>query len=222
LTTGLSAHGVGVTLPAGFEGRVFRRPGFGEVAESAADGPPAPPGEVPNTVMHVATIALPPDTGDFASGVVDRLQGDDVLVVLFEYASASIHAALFAHAGVPRALRADDFSPTVLQRVIPGQAGVQFFAHEAGRAFCLYVVLGSYARRKSLVDRVNALLATLVIDPLPPGVSAAPAPTTTTGPSTTTTSPATTAPPPTTAPPSTTSPSTTSTTPPSPPTTTTP
>jgi hypothetical protein len=195
---------------------VFRRPAFGEVAASAADGPPAPPAEVPNTILHAATIPLPPDTGDFASGVVDQLGGDDVLVVLFEYDAGSAHTTLFAHAGVPRVLRADDFSPTVLQRVIRGQAGVQYFAQEAGRAFCLYVVLGAYAKRKALVDRVNALLATLVIQPLPPGAAGFPGPTTTT---TTSPPPNTTVPPTTTTPPaSTTAPPTTSTTnPPTPP-----
>ncbi len=81
----LNAHGVSVTPPAGFEGRVFRRPAFGEVAASAADGPPAPPAEMPGVVVHVSTIALPTDIGDFASGAVDQLQVDDVLVILFEY-----------------------------------------------------------------------------------------------------------------------------------------
>ena len=94
--TDLSAHGISVTVPSGWEGRVFRRPAAGEVTASAADGPPAPPGEITNAVVHVATISLPPDTGDFASGAVERLGPDDALVVLFEYDAASVDQPLFA------------------------------------------------------------------------------------------------------------------------------
>src|SRR3954468_21677155 len=175
----LSAHGVSVTPPAGFEGRVFRRPAFGEVAASAADGPPAPPAEIPGVVVHVATIALPPDIGDFASGAVDQLEADDVLVVLFEYAAANLNEGLFARKGMPRALTVDDFSPTVMQRTIPGQAGCQYFFNEGGRAFCLYSVIGAYAQRAALVPKVNQVLATVQIVPAAPGpTGSTPAPTT--------------------------------------------
>ena len=106
-------------------------------------------------VVHVSTIALPTDIGDFASGAVDQLQVDDVLVILFEYEAASADQPLFGRKGLPRHLTADDFSPSVLQRTIPGQAGCQFFFTEGGRAFCLYAVIGSYAQRAVLVDKVN-------------------------------------------------------------------
>lgn len=189
----LNAHGVSVSPPAGFEGRVFRRPAFGDVTATGDEGPQAPPGEVPNTVVHVSTIALPPGTGDFASGAVDLLQVDDVLIVLFEYDAASATQPLFARNGLPRAVAADDFSPGVLQRAIPGQAGCQYFFNEGGRAFCLYAVIGAYAQRVALAAKVNAVLATVQIEPLPAvGPSGSPStPRTTTPPSTTTTIPST-------------------------------
>lgn len=214
----LNAHGVSVSPPAGFEGRVFRRPAQGEVSATGVAGSglaatgvvaaPAPAGEIPNTVVHVSTIALPPDTGDFASSAVEFLGQDDVLVVLFEYAAESVGQPLFARQGLPRALAGDDFSPGVLQRMIKGQAGCQTFFTENGRPFCLYVVIGSYARRGVLVNKVNSVLSTLQIDarasasssgaPASPGpVAPTPPPTTmfppattptTAGPATTTTS----------------------------------
>src|SRR3954452_491202 len=164
--TELAAHGIAVTLPAGWEGRVFKRPLAGEVAADAADGAPAAPGETTNAVVHVATIALPPGTGDFASGAVDQLGNDDVLIVLFEYGPASVNQPLFAAQGLPKSLDADEFNPNVLQRTIRGQAGVQKFFHDQGRAFCLYVVLGAFANRGRLVPLVNQVLATMTIAPL--------------------------------------------------------
>jgi hypothetical protein len=57
-----------------------------------------------------------------------------------------------------------DFSPAQLQRTIPGQSGTQYFFSEGGRAFCLYVVLGSHARRAHLVRKVRDVLDTLDLD----------------------------------------------------------
>jgi hypothetical protein len=191
--TELSAHGIEVTLPTGWEGRLFRRPRAGEAAAADAgiQGAPAASGETTNAVLHVSTIALPPDIGDFASGAVDQLGENDILVVLFEYDPSSADQPLFRARGIPRKLGPDDFSPNVMQRAIRGQCGVQRFFNEQGRAFCLYVVLGSFARRRQTFARVNEVLATLTIDPLDGSgtttTTTAPTTTTTTTPSSTTT-----------------------------------
>jgi hypothetical protein len=207
----LAAHGIEVSTPPGWEGRLFRRPMAGEAASADVQGKPAAPEESANAVLHVSTIALPPGIGDFASGAVDRLSHDDVIIVLFEYDAASADQPLFRPEGIPRQLVADDFSPNVMQRAIRGQAGSQKFFHDEGRAFCLYVVIGSYQRRAELVPKVNDVLATLTIAPLEPATTTAP-PSTTEAPttSTTTTEPATSEP---TTEPSTTEAPTTSTSP---------
>ena len=200
--TELAAHGIGVTLPTGWEGRVFRRPSSGEVAATGADGPPAPAGETTHAVLHVSTIALPPGVGDFASGAVDKLGLDDALIVLFEYDPASIDQPLFKAEGLPKRLAEGDFSPNVLQRNLKGQAGVQRFFHDAGRTFCLYVVLGAYVNRRKVLPAVNQVLATLTVD----AADATGAPTTSTSttvaPGSSTTEPSTTEPPSTTEAPS--------------------
>ncbi len=195
--TELVAHGIEVTLPSGWEGRLFRRPSSGEVAISAADGPPAPAGETTHAVLHVSTIALPIGVGDFASGAVDKLGNDDALIVLFEYDPASVDQPLFKAAGIPEGLTAEEFSPAVLQRAIKGQAGAQIFFHDSGRAFCLYVVLGSFANRRKLVAAVNEVLATLTIDQIGASgsVPSTTTPSSSTTPSTSTPDPTTTEPP---------------------------
>jgi hypothetical protein len=187
--TEIGAHGIAVTLPSGWEGRVFRRPMAGDLSASAADGAPAAPGETTYAVVHVATIPLPPGTADFASGAVERLGHEDALIVLFEYGPESVDQPLFEARGIPRSLDADQFNPSVLQRTLRGQAGVQRFFNDAGRAFCLYVVLGAYANRRRLVPQVNQVLASLTIDSSD-GATTTTAPdttTTTTAPDTTTT-----------------------------------
>jgi hypothetical protein len=165
----LRAHGVAVDVPPGWDGRISRRPEHGEVSAATADAPAAARGFTTQSVTHVASVPLPGDMADFGSGVVDDLGPDDALVVLLEYDPASAGTALFAAQGVPRALDPEGFNPNTLQRSLPGQAGVQLFFSEQGRALCLYVVLGAYSRRHEVVPRVNTVLETLLIEPLAPG-----------------------------------------------------
>jgi hypothetical protein len=119
----------------------------------------------PEPIVHLANFALPEERGDFGSGAVELMGDRDVFVVLFEYEPEAARTALFKTRGIPRTLTAADFDPTMLRRGIAGQAGYQTFFNEAGRAFCLYVVLGSSAARNRLIKLVNSVLATVQIAP---------------------------------------------------------
>lgn len=147
------AQGIALEPEPGWEVRIRVRP---------AD--PAAPGGRPRAVLHAATVPLPESRGDFGGGVTALLGPDDVFITLFEYDPTATTTPLFATRGLPAPI-APDFSPRQLQRTIPGQSGRQWFFRQGGRAFCLYVVLGSHARRVPLVSRANALLATLDLDP---------------------------------------------------------
>lgn len=170
----LEAHGLTVSPPAGWEGRIYRRPEAGELAATGAGpgaevvGAAAPMGERSFPVMHVATIALPLDMADYGSDVVEDLGTHDALIILKEFDPVDIGTPLFEREGLPRALSADDFRASMLQRNLEGQGGYQVFFHEAGRVFCLYVVLGDFAQRTAVVATVNSVLATLTIDPSTP------------------------------------------------------
>jgi hypothetical protein len=159
--------GIAVTLPPGWEVALHRR----EQAPARVRGQAlsdqllagAAPGATTHPVLHAGSFALPPDRGDYGSGAVDVMTATDVLVVLVEFHPDAASTALFATPGPPRALTSDAFGAQSLQRVIDGQSGCQRFFSAQGRAFCLYVVLGSHARRHLLVPVVNALLESLEI-----------------------------------------------------------
>jgi len=148
----LRAHGIDARLPAGFEGRIFRR--------AAAHG------SVSRPVAHFATFPLPAGVGDFGNGAVTAMGPDDVLVVLFEYGPESVGTALFARQGMPTSLEPGHFSPITLRRGLGGQSGTQWFFVEQGRPFTLYAVLGSHAKRFALLPRLNSLLGNLVVAPV--------------------------------------------------------
>ena len=145
-------HGLSVDKGAGWEVRIRRRP---------AD--PAEPAARPRPVLHAATVPIPEERGDFGGSVTPLLGVEDVFVSLFEFEPSAVGTPLFARSGRPR-LTAADFAANQLQRTIPGQSGVQHFFNTGGRAFCLFVVLGSHARRATLVRTANALLDTLEIE----------------------------------------------------------
>lgn len=164
----IEAYGLSVTPPRGWEARIFRRPSAGELASSDVSGASAPPGERTLPLVQVATIPIPIDAADYGSDIVDELGADDALVVLKEFDPAEASQPLFAGQQLPRALQPRDFDPATLQRRLDGQGGHQTFCTDQGRALCLYVVLGSFDRRATVVPAVNAVLGSLVVAPLVP------------------------------------------------------
>lgn len=162
--TPLSSGGVTVGLPTGWEGEIFsREPAGGGRSLSDSSGPDEN-GEVARNVIHLANFALPAERGDFGSGAVELMSTGALLVILFEHGPESVDTPLFARSGVPT-LTPEEFHPQQMQRTLQGQSGRQIFFNTAGRAFCLYVVLGSHRQREVLVPLVNDVLASLEIEP---------------------------------------------------------
>lgn len=167
--TPLTSGGVTVGLPRGWEGEIFNRAPEGggrSLGEPDADYTENYDDDtaIARNVIHVANFALPAERGDFGSGAVELMSSGAVMVILFEHGPESVDTPLFARSGVPQ-LTADEFHPQQMQRTLQGQSGRQIFFNTAGRAFCLYVVLGSHRQREVLVPLVNNVLASLDIEP---------------------------------------------------------
>lgn len=145
----LQGAGLTVELPPGWEGEIGR------------DGDLAPQGVArrPN-VAHFANFPLPAVRSDFGSETVAAMRVGDSFVALFEYGPESVGQALFASQGVPR-IQARDFDRNALQHGRPGQSGLQRFFTVDGRAFSLYVVVGSHIDRADRLDEINRLLASV-------------------------------------------------------------
>jgi hypothetical protein len=163
--TTVAAYGIEADLPPGWEGRISKRsqPAVAAARVAAVPGaegvgPEGTPSERPQPIAHLANFPLPEDRGDFGSGAVDVMGQGDVLVVLFEYGPESVGQPLFSREGMPADLTPKMFSPSALQRTMPGQAGCQVFFTERGRAFCAYVVIGRHDEATRLVPQANAAL----------------------------------------------------------------
>jgi hypothetical protein len=146
----LSGHGIQVDLPAGWDGRIYRR----------AEGRP---------VLHTGTFPLPPHDADFGSSAAAAAGPDDTFAALVEYDVGLAGIGLFEPSGLPLPLRPGDFSPRALQRLLPGRAGVQRFFSSGDRAFCLYVVIGTPPAGPFDVGPANRVLRTVVVTPGSPG-----------------------------------------------------
>jgi hypothetical protein len=151
----LAGSGITVDVPSGWEGRIYSKRSPGPRGTAAQHSPE-------NAVVHVASFPLPPGTGDYGGGAVEQMTNKDLLVVLMEHGRQSASTPLFAATGIPR-ITTDDVSTTCLQRLIDGQGGAQQFFTVNGRAFCLYVVFGSYARRVRTIPLVNDIVKSLTI-----------------------------------------------------------
>lgn len=141
----LEAHGIALDLPHGWDGRVWSREGGGPV-------------------LHAANVALPATDGDFATGATAHLPAAGVVVVLVDYGSALAGTPLYA-AAPPTRVDPGELSPATLLHRRPGQRGLQRFFTAAGRAMCLYVVVGSAAHAADLAAGVSQVLASLRVAP---------------------------------------------------------
>jgi hypothetical protein len=170
-TITLSGGGISVNLPPGWEGRIGV-PASGPAGPRTAQGGTTVAGATSDAtpdgsampVTHLATFSLPADRGDFGSGAVDVMGGEDVLIALVEYGPECVDTPLFARGQVP-APEPNQFRPEALQRIIPGQVGYQRFFTHSGRAFCLYVVLGSGTNARRLTTATRSVLSTVRITP---------------------------------------------------------
>lgn len=170
----LESSGIAVDLPRGWDGAIFTGGADGGSAalrQQQTGGRLVDPGSGTTTpghaVLHAASFPLPAQRGDYGSGAVDRMVGEDMFLALLEFHPDSARTPLFAQRGMPDDLGAQSYRTDQLQRTLPGQAGVQRFFSVDGRAFCLYVVLGAFSRRAALAPRVGQVLAATTIGPRP-------------------------------------------------------
>lgn len=159
-------YGLGASAPQGWQVAVSRRPGAEPPAPAAAGArsatPSVPEADVTRGVLHACTRPMPADRGDFGSGVVDLLGPDDIFVALVDYGAEVADQGLFENQGMPR-LAPSQFGPNRLQRPLPGMSASQHFFSSGGRAFCLFTVVGSHARRMASVPRAAEMVASIRI-----------------------------------------------------------
>lgn len=175
MTAPLTGHGFSVTLPAPWEGRIYRRPTpttayapDNSTARTLA-GPSDPaagwPGDLPRAVVHLGNFPLPADRGDYGSGAVEQMTGADTFISLVEFGPECLGTALYSATGLPR-ITPDRFDPNGLQRRIEGQAGCQSFFTAQHRPLCLYVVIGSYRDAAARTAQINQVLDGIKVQPL--------------------------------------------------------
>lgn len=148
----LEGRRIRVDLPQGWEGRVA------DGLELLSDGARRP------TTVHLANFPLPPGLGDFGGEAIEVMGTADALVVLFEYGPESAGTALFSGRGIPRYVTMDDFDRQAVHQPAPGRSGLQRFFTHRGRAFCLYVVVGSHLDRADVLPAINRVLAAVEIE----------------------------------------------------------
>ncbi len=150
----LSMGGIVVNVPPGWETRIRK-------------AAPTDPGGTFLPVLHAATVPLPGRRADYGDGVVETLGTTDLFVALIEYGEEAVGSNLYPRIDDIPFITPGSFHPHQLHHRYPGQAGVQVFFTHKERAFCLYVVIGSYSRRIELARKANELIAQLAIIPNP-------------------------------------------------------
>jgi hypothetical protein len=163
----LAAHGISLSLPDAWDGRIYGRPRLvANPPESALlpgfDG--IERGHL--ATLHAANFPLSGAEGEFAAAATTRMPAAGAFVALVEYQPDDRLVpgeGLFASREVPRGLAPDDFRPETLMVPRPGQVGLQRFFTAGVRPFCLYAVIGSRGAAARGATAISAVLGSLVI-----------------------------------------------------------
>ena len=147
----VSAHGISVDLPHGWEGRIFRR----------RHGDPT---------LHAATFALPFEDGEFGTRATDRMPAGGAFLTITEYRPGGglvPGRGLFAPHAIPLPVPHSRFRPSHLLVARRGQRGYQHFFTTAGRPFCLYAVINEprLGAARAGIGAMNDVLGSLSIEP---------------------------------------------------------
>jgi hypothetical protein len=148
--TKLERHGISIDIPRGWEGRIFV--------------PDLPPPAINLPIMHVTDTVLTHERSSYAPELASRFGGTGALIALLEFEGKLADKGLYAPQGLDLPLRAERLNPNALQFPIPDQAGHQYFFSARGRAFCLYVVMGTGSGLHERLRTVNDMLGTLRFD----------------------------------------------------------
>lgn len=145
----LSGHGIEVTLPARWSGRIFRRAGA-------------------HATLHAGDFRLALRDGEFGDRSTDQMPPGCTFLALVEYvpgAGLAPGTGLYAQQGIRLPLDPTDLSPRNLAHIRPGQQGAQQFFTAAGRPLCLYVVIaaGAASRRRQLATLGGVLGSVRVV-----------------------------------------------------------
>lgn len=154
----LSAYGIGLDVPTGWEAELSLHQDAEEIDASSA---PAGEGLV---VLHAANFWLPNERDDYGSEALETMGPAGVFIALVEFDRGAVGSLLFERHGIPADLQPDDFDPAALRRPMREQAGLQRFFYSAGRAFCLHAAIGSHNNRYMLTQDVNSILSSLTIE----------------------------------------------------------
>jgi hypothetical protein len=148
----LSAHGIEITLPPRWSGRIFARAGG-------------------NATLHAGDFRLALGDGEFGDRSTGQMPPGSTFVSLVEYVpGAGLQAGhgLYASTSIPLPLDPTAFSRRRLAHIRPGQTGMQHFFTSAGRPLCLYVVIASggdrLLRRRQLAV-LDGMLRSLRVAP---------------------------------------------------------
>jgi hypothetical protein len=149
--TRLSSRGIAITVPRGWEGRIF----VPDLAPPAINLP----------ILHLTDTVLTTERSSYAPELAARAGGAGILVALLEFDHRLADVGLYEPQGLRLPLARDRFHQKALQFPSRVQEGHQRFFSEGGRAFCLYVVLGTGPGVDRRLDQANRALASLEIRP---------------------------------------------------------
>jgi len=135
----IARYGVSVTVPARWDGRIYRRPG----------GLP---------ILHVANFRLPANDDDPGTKASVRMGSRGIFIVVLERDAKTG----FTHMRLPIQIRRSDFLPG-FKGIPVSHAFTQRRFETSNRSFSLWVQFGRRKLSNAMLSRANTVIGTLLI-----------------------------------------------------------
>ncbi len=146
----ISSYGIGLDLPPGWEGRIFRY-------EPEADALVFP-------IVHAGSFSFPPDENSLGDGAIRRMHGRGAFFALVEYEPGMAGDAGFSRVGLPLPIAEPHLRPEALNAPSRGLLGFQSLFQLTGRPFAIQLAIGAGGDVEGDLSAVNAVLGSLTVD----------------------------------------------------------
>jgi hypothetical protein len=140
----LTGYGLGLTLPVGWHGRIYRRAG----------GLP---------ILQVGNFSLPSNDDDVGTEAIKRMRAGSILIVLLESPRQGKTGFKYQRVKLPIQVRSSDFLP-LFEGVPASHAFARRLFSTHGRRFMLWVQFGVRPAPAHLLRAANRALDSLTVD----------------------------------------------------------
>jgi hypothetical protein len=145
----LDSYGIGIDLPATWEGRIFILPPDPDLRHLP--------------IVHAGNFSLPTDQSSYGTEAILQMGGHGAFLALVEYGPNMLGRGDFARSSLPLPIAGKQLRPSAIHMTRSDLVGYQGLFNQSGRPFSLQLVLGTKGDFTTSLAEANEVLLSLTV-----------------------------------------------------------